>query len=167
MCYQHRTAITVCPNLVPTLPRIQAMIPTNGIWQALPTQPCHRAMRDCGSNQANSGRLDVADTVRRRANGTPKANQKANDQIYYVAKAFNFLTSDADTVRRTDMGSYPQSLFLVDGRVATDVRRHARGFIPHGYYGKQRYTILIFAGFFSRSFLMNVDIVVQFVQVIG
>ena len=66
-----------CRNQVLPLPRIQAMTRTTRVWHALPAQPSLRAMKARAMNQAHVGSLAVADTVRRRANGTPKANQSA------------------------------------------------------------------------------------------
>ena len=74
---QHRVAIAAHSHQVPTSPNIQAMIPTNGIWLAMPAQPCLCATRACDTDQAHIGSLTVVEIVSRRANGTPKANQKA------------------------------------------------------------------------------------------
>ena len=100
------------------------MTRTTRVWHASPAQPSHRAMKARAMNQAYGGSLAVADTVRRRANGTPKANQTAFES-FNVGMACSQIATGADTVSRPAMGFNPQSLFLMEGYAALSVRRYS------------------------------------------
>ena len=116
---------------VPTLPRIQAMTRTIGVWLASPAQPCHCARRACALDQASTGSLAVADTVRRRAKGTPKANQEAHHD-YSVVMIDVCITAGADTVSRLVEGSKIPRAFFSEGSIAISVRRSAPSLCYHG-----------------------------------
>ena len=99
MGHQQWVASAARPHQVHTSPRIQAMLPTNGIWHASPSLPCLCATRVCDMDQAHPGSLTVAETVSRRVNGTPKASQKAN-QDYSIVEAF-FVSSSGRGYRNS------------------------------------------------------------------
>ena len=80
-----------------TLPKSQAMTRTIRVWLASPAHPISGKMKARVLDQAYTGSLAVADTVRRLANGTPKANQEAL-QYLCVGTAYHSFSVGKDTV---------------------------------------------------------------------